>query len=189
MAGGPFATIGFSGLRTAIDAGMTAYVALLRAVNVAGQGKLLMADLRAMGEACGFADVRTFIASGNLLFESDLDEAAVNAVIEARLSDFAGKPIPVLIRTAAELRAIVASNPFPDAHRSRHLVYFHRTPPTAELIAGCRDINGERLALGARELHVDYGDGIRFTRLKIPGKEATTARSINSVRRMAALFS
>jgi uncharacterized protein (DUF1697 family) len=167
---------------------MTAYVALLRAVNVGGTGKLPMADLRAMGDACGFANVRTFIASGNLLLESDLDETTVGAAIEARLADYAGKRIPVLVRTAQELEAIVVANPFPDAHQSRHLVYFYGTPPPDGLIAGCRDLNGERLALGMRELHVDYGDGIRFTRLKIPGKEDKTARSINSVRRMAALF-
>jgi uncharacterized protein (DUF1697 family) len=167
---------------------MTAYVALLRAVNVAGTGKLPMAELRAMGDACGFAHVRSFIASGNLLFESDDGEAVVTAAIEARVADYAGKHVPVLVRTAGEIQAIVAANPFPDAHRSRHLVYFHRTPTTAALIAGCRDVNGERLALGPRELHVDYGDGIRFTRLKIPGIEGTTARSINSVRRIAALF-
>jgi uncharacterized protein (DUF1697 family) len=51
---------------------VTAYVALLRAVNVGGTGKLPMAALTAMGEACGFANVRTYIASGNLLFESSL---------------------------------------------------------------------------------------------------------------------
>jgi uncharacterized protein (DUF1697 family) len=164
------------------------YVALLRAVNVAGTGKLPMADLRAMGEACGFANVRTFIASGNLLFDSDLDEAAVRAAIEAPLADYAGKPVPVLIRTADEMQAIVAAAPFPDAHPSRHLVYFYDAPPPDDLITGCRDINGERLALGTRELYVDYGQGIRFTRLKIPGKAISTARSINSVRRMTALF-
>jgi uncharacterized protein (DUF1697 family) len=168
---------------------MTAYVALLRAVNVAGTGKLPMSKLKAIGEACGFAKVRTFIASGNLLFESNLNEAAVGAAIEAQLADYAGKRIPVLIRTAQELDAIIAANPFPDAHPSRHLVYFHSARPSDTLIAECRDINGERLALGTRELHVDYGEGIRFTRLKIPGTASTTARSINSVRRVAALFS
>jgi uncharacterized protein (DUF1697 family) len=168
---------------------MTPYVALLRAVNVAGTGKLAMADLRAMGEACGFANVRTFIASGNLLFESDLDEAAVKTAIEAPLADYAGKPVPVLIRSADEMRATVAADPFPDAHPSRHLVHFYNAPPPDDLISGCRDINGERLALGSRELYVDYGQGIRFTRLKIPGKAISTARSINSVRRITALFS
>jgi uncharacterized protein (DUF1697 family) len=167
---------------------MTAYAALLRAVNVGGTGKLPMADLRAMGDACGFANVRTFIASGNLLFESDLDEASVGAAIEAQLAEYAGKRVPVLVRTADEMHAIIAGNPFRDAHQSRHLVYFYHTSPPASLIDGCRDLNGERLALGARELHVDYGEGIRFSRLKIPSKEDKTARSINSVRRMAALF-
>jgi uncharacterized protein (DUF1697 family) len=167
---------------------MTAYVALLRAVNVGGTGKLPMADLRSIGENCGFANVRSFIASGNLLFESDLDEATIKAAIEARLADYAGKRIPVLLRTENELDAIIATNPFPDAHQSRHLVYFYDTAPAHDLIDGCRDVNGERLILGTRELHVDYGNGIRFTRLKIPGQKDNTARSINSVRRMAALF-
>ena len=56
---------------------MTHFVAFLRAVNVAGTGKLPMADLRAMGEGCGFEEVRTFIASGNLLFAGDRSEAEV----------------------------------------------------------------------------------------------------------------
>jgi uncharacterized protein (DUF1697 family) len=167
---------------------VTAYVALLRAVNVGGTGKLPMADLRAMGEACGFANVRSFIASGNLLFESGLNETGVKAALEPRLADYAGKHVAVLVRTADELKAIVAANPFPGAHHSRHLVYFYGAPPPDGLIAECRDRQNERLALGTRELHVDYGDGIRHTRLKIPGKEVQTARSINSVRRMAEMF-
>ncbi len=167
---------------------MTAYVALLRAVNVGGTGKLPMADLRAMAKACGFANVSTFIASGNVLFDSDMNEAGVKAALEAQLADYAGKRVPVLVRNADEIRAIIAADPFPDAHKSRHLVYFYDTPQQDDLIAGCRDVNGERLALGTRELYVDYGDGIRFTRLKIPGSVDCTGRSINSVRRMAELF-
>jgi uncharacterized protein (DUF1697 family) len=167
---------------------MTAYVALLRAVNVGGTGKLPMADLRSMAKACGFTAVRTFIASGNLLFESDLTEAGVKATLEESLADYAGKRIAILVRTAGEIAAIVAANPFPDAHPSRLLVYFYQTAQSDAVITGCRDIGDERLALGKRELYVDYGDGIRFTRLKIPGKEDKTGRSINSVRRIAALF-
>lgn len=123
----------------------------------------------------------------NLLFESELDEAGVKAALEAKLTAYAGKRIAVLVRTAEELDEIVAANPFPGAHQSRHLVYFYGMLSPDDLIAGCRDLNGERLKLGARELHVDTGDGIRFTRLKIPGNEDNTARSISSVRRMATL--
>lgn len=147
-----------------------------------------MSELRTVGEACGFSAVRTFIASGNLLFESELDETAIKAALEARLAAYAGKIVEVFVRTGAEFSAIVAANPFPDAHQSRHLVYFYDTSPAPDLIAQCRDVNGERLALGTRELHVDYGDGIRFTKLKIPAKRERTGRSINSVRKIAALL-
>lgn len=167
---------------------MTAWVALLRAVNVGGTGKLAMADLRAMGKACGFANVRTFIASGNLLFESSLDETAIKAALEARLEHHFGKRVAVLVRSADAIAAVIATNPFPDAHPSRHLVYFYQDEPPATLVADCRDRGDERLALMGRELHVDYGDGIRHTRLKIPHSSDVTSRSINSVSRMGALL-
>jgi uncharacterized protein (DUF1697 family) len=166
---------------------MTSFVALLRAVNVGGTGKLPMADLRAMGEELGFARVRTFIASGNLVFDSDLPEGEVKARLEARLAAYAEKRVPVLVRSAAELAAIVAADPYPDAHGSRHMVFFYDTPPPPDLIAGCRDLQGEQLALGTRELYVDYGDGIRFTKLKIAGKEDRTGRNMNTVRKLAAM--
>jgi uncharacterized protein (DUF1697 family) len=167
---------------------LTAYVALLRAVNVGGTGALPMAELRAMGEDCGFDNVRTYIASGNLLFESALGEAAIKLALEEKLQLRAGRPVEVFVRSQSELAAIIAANPFPDAHGSRHLVYFQDHPPTDDLIAQCRDINGERLALGVRELYVDYGEGIRFTKLKIPGKTERTARNMNTVVKLAGLL-
>jgi uncharacterized protein (DUF1697 family) len=60
---------------------VTRYVALLRAVNVGGTGRLPMACLRAMGEACRFADVATYIASVNLLLTSDDGEAASGRLV------------------------------------------------------------------------------------------------------------
>ena len=127
---------------------MTRYVALLRAVNVGGTGKLAMEDLRAMGDACGFANARTFIASGNLLFESALSELEIKARLEAKLASYAGKTVEVFVRSCAELVATVAANPFPDAHPSRHLVFFYNAPPPANLIEQLRDWNGERLDSG-----------------------------------------
>ena len=98
---------------------MTAYVALLRAVNVGGTGKLPMAELKAMGEDAGFGQVRTYIASGNLLFTSDLPEADVRAALERRLEIYAGKPVGVLVRTAAELAETLAHNPFAERPGNR----------------------------------------------------------------------
>ena len=167
---------------------MTAYAALLRAVNVGGTGALPMATLKAIGEACGFSGARTYIASGNLLFESNLEEPEIKALLEARLAQWAGKPVEVFVRTAAELEAIVAANPFPDAHGSRHMVFFYDAPPPPDLVERCRDVAGERLAPGTRELHVDYGEGIRTSKLKIPDKERRTARNMNTVRKLAQLL-
>ena len=87
---------------------MPAYGALLRAVNVGGTGKLPMSELQAMCEAEGYAGVRTYIASGNVVFHTPLGEAQVKAALERRLQAYAGKPVRVLVRTAAELARIVA---------------------------------------------------------------------------------
>jgi uncharacterized protein (DUF1697 family) len=167
---------------------MTAYVALLRAVNVAGTGKLPMADLRVMAEGLGFANVRTWIASGNLLFESDLREGEVKTTLEGRLADYAGKPVPVLVRTAEEMVAILATNPFPDAKGSRYLVYFLDVSPAADTIETVKGRQSERLALGRREIFVDYGENIRDTKLKFSAEKASTARNMNTVAKLVAMM-
>jgi hypothetical protein len=102
---------------------MPTYIALLRAVNVGGTGKLPMAELKAMGEQAGFANVRTFIASGNLLFESAQTEKQVTAALASRLAAYAGKPVGVLVRTGAELAAVLAANPFASEPPNRVMAF------------------------------------------------------------------
>lgn len=167
---------------------MTAYAALVRAVNVSGTGKLPNAELKAMGEACGFASVRTYINSGNLLFASDMKEAAVKEKIAARIDAFFGRHVPVQVRSAAEMAQIAAANPFKDDLPSRVMAYFIDGKATQALIDEARDISGERLALGPRVVYVSYGSGIRTSRLKIPTIRKGTARNMNSVSRMSELL-
>ena len=167
---------------------MTRYVALLRAVNVAGTGKLPMAELCAIGEACGFANVRTFIASGNLLFDSALDEVDVAKRIGDRVAAFFGKPVPLFVRSAAEMAQAAASNPFSDDKPSRVMAHFIAELPSAEMLAEARDVVGERMALGPRLIYISYGEGIGKTRLKLPAVRLGTARNLNSVARMAELL-
>ena len=167
---------------------MTAYVALLRAMNVAGTGKLAMTELKRIGEECGFKDVRTFIASGNLLFTSELDEAEAQALIEAKLETFFGKPVAVFVRSAAEMAATAAANPFDDDKPSRVMAHFITAEPMAAMLAEARDVVGERMALGPRVIFVSYGEGIGKTRLKLPAVKAGTARNMNSVAKMAAML-
>ena len=98
---------------------MTAFVALLRAVNVGGTGKLPMSDLTRICEAAGFTAVRTYIASGNVVFKSAATESEVKAVLENALRAYAGKPVGVLVRTASEIAEVLARNPFPKAPGNR----------------------------------------------------------------------
>jgi uncharacterized protein (DUF1697 family) len=109
---------------------MTVFVALLRAVNVGGTGKLPMADLKQMCERAGFKAVRTYIASGNVALESGKTEAAVKATLEATLRSYAGKSVGVLVRTAGELAEVLAGDPFPKAPRNLTVVIFlDKAPP------------------------------------------------------------
>ncbi len=167
---------------------MTAYVALLRAVNVAGTGKLPMTELKAIGEACGLTNVRTFIASGNLLFDSDDGEAAVQKLIEDKLDAFFGKPVPVFVRSAAEMAEVAANNPFGDDKPSRVMAHFIAEQPTTAMLDEARDVEGERMATGPRLIYVSYGEGIGKTKLKLPAVKSGTARNLNSVARIAELL-
>ncbi len=160
---------------------MTVYIALLRAVNVGGTGKLPMTELKAMCEAAGFRQVRTYIASGNVVFESGASAARVKAMLEARLKDYAGKPVGVMVRTAEELAAVLKANPFAKAAPNRVLVTFLDAPPPKDALVHATGVRGEQMHLGAREIYVHYGDGIGTSKLRIPAAKDGTARNINTV--------
>jgi len=164
---------------------MTRYVALLRAVNVGGTGKLPMSELRAMCESIGFAEVRTYIASGNVAFESKLSETSVKTKLERRLETYAGKPVGVLIRTGAELAAVLAGNPFRSAAPNRTVAIFLDAPPPADTLARVSGQQTEEIALGKREIYVHYGNGMADSKLKIPAAKSGTARNMNTVAKLA----
>jgi uncharacterized protein (DUF1697 family) len=161
---------------------VTGWAALLRAVNVGGTGKLPMAELKALCEELGLAQVRTYIASGNVVFASDRNEADLRAAIEAGLEARFGKPFGVMVRSAAELAELAANNPWPDRPGNRVVAIFVDGPLSLDGMAGQR---GEVIALGERAIYIDYGDGMADTRLRIPCAKAGTARNMNTVTKLA----
>ena len=167
---------------------MTAYVALVRAVNVTGTGKLPKTDLKAMGEACGFDGCRTFINSGNLLFTTKMGEAEAKGRIEQHVADYFGKSTPVYVRSARDMAEVAASNVFTDDQPSRVMAHFIDELPVQAMIDQARDVQGERLAIGPRAIYVSYGQGIAKTKLKLPAIKQGTARNMNSVAKIAALL-
>ncbi|HXA40600.1 MAG TPA: DUF1697 domain-containing protein [Phenylobacterium sp.] len=166
---------------------MTAFIALLRAVNVGGTGKLPMSDLKALCEAAGFAKVRTYIASGNVVFASPEPEARVKADLEARLADYAGKPVGVVVRTATEMAAVRDANPFPDEAPNATVAIFLDEAPPADAIEKAVGRQDEQLRLGRREIYVHYGAGMGQSKLRIPAAKAGTARNLNTVAKLAAM--
>jgi uncharacterized protein (DUF1697 family) len=162
-----------------------AWIALLRAVNVGGTGKLAMSDLKAMCDELGFASAKTYIASGNVVFKSGKPEAAIKAALEKRLETYAGKPVGVLVRSAAEMAQISADNPFPKLAPNRTVALFlHRAPP-ADALEGVRGQKDEKICLGRRVIYVHYGDGMGSSKLVIPAAKAGTARNMNTVATLA----
>ena len=164
-----------------------AYVALLRAVNVGGTGKLPMSELVAMCTAAGFASARTYIASGNVVFTSTLDEANVKGVLEERLAAYAGKPVGLLIRTASEMAAVRDANPFPDRAGNRVVAIFLDQPPPNDALNQARNLSDEVMGLGIREIYVAYTDGMADSRLSIPAAKTGTGRNMNTVAKLADL--
>ena len=164
---------------------MTAFVALLRAVNVGGTGKLPMTELRAMCERLGFSKVRTFIASGNVVFESSDGEAPVKAALERALHAYAGKPVGVMVRTGKEMAAVLAASPFASAAPNFTVAIFLDHAPPANALAEIAGRKDEQVALGAREIYVHYPSGQGRSKLKIRAAKAGTARNMNTVATLA----
>jgi uncharacterized protein (DUF1697 family) len=164
------------------------YVALLRGVNLVGRSTLRMSDLRAIADELGLGAPRTLLASGNLLFTSKRSEESLRNELEHRLGQYMGKNLRVMVRTAEEMAAVVAGNPFSEVAPSAVQAFFLNESPPANLIDTVNIRDDERIAPGTREIYVAYGErGIGRSRLQIPAAEAGTARNMNTVARLAEL--
>jgi uncharacterized protein (DUF1697 family) len=158
---------------------MAVYVALLRAVNVGGTGKLPMERLRALCADAGFADARTYIASGNVILRTEASERAVLDALAARLCVAMGKPVGVFVRSGAELAQLVADNPFADKPRNRVMALFTDDDLPKHPLEGAVGHQNEEVRLGRRALFVFYPEGMAKTRLRLPSERNGTARNMN----------
>ena len=164
---------------------VNAFVALLRAVNVGGTGKLPMQDLHTICERLGYTKIRTYIASGNVVFASKLSQTKVKLALEESLATYAGKPVGVLVRTAVEMAAILAANPFAHAASNRTVAVFLDEPPPSDALKFATGQRNEQLKLGLREIYIHYGEGMAGSRLKIPAAKKGTARNMNTIAKLA----
>lgn len=164
---------------------MTGFVALLRAINVGGTGILSMKALQALCEGLGFHEVRTYIQSGNVVFSSSLAEAKVKAKLEQALAKKLGKPVGVLLRSGAELDALLKKNPFKDAPPNRVLVLFLDQAPSKAALAGLVIPGPEVVKPHGREVFIHYPEGQGRSKLKLPFAKDGTARNLNTIAKLA----
>ena len=97
------------------------------------------------------------------------------------LTAYAGKPVGVLVRTAAEMAQVLADNPFPKAAPNRTMAVFLDRAPPADTLAGVRGQKDEEIRLGRREIYIHYGEGMGQSKLVIAAAKAGTARNMNTV--------
>lgn len=174
----------------------TAQIALLRAVNVGGHGKVAMADLRRTLERRGFASVQTLMQTGNLILrDAPAQGAKLQRLIEAELQAGLGLTTDVFVRSASKWTDLIAKNPFPEfaAEDPSHLVvvFLHSPVSDAWLRAARATITSrESIEAAGRHLYITYPDGIGRSRLRLPPKDSGqdargTARNWNTLLKLA----
>ncbi|HVS30281.1 MAG TPA: DUF1697 domain-containing protein [Thermoanaerobaculia bacterium] len=162
---------------------MTTFIVLLRGINVGGHKKVAMAELRQMLGTLGFRDATTLLQSGNAVFNAT---KASEAVLEKETKSCLGVECDYILRTADELKNVIAHNPLTAAAKndpSRLLVVFMKTEP------GCRRIDwpgSEIVDVAGRHAYISYPDGMGRSRLTLALIEKRlgtrgTARNWNTV--------
>lgn len=175
---------------------MTVYIALLRGINVGGNNKVKMADLKTACERLGLEAVRTYIQSGNIVFRSDLSEETLREMLEAALrDDFGVKKATVLLRTNDELQRLLRDCPFSEAQiAAASQLYVNlldkplddaQLPRIGELSA-----EGEQCAIGERAIYLlltpsilDSAFAILFQKMKL----TLTSRNWNTMNKLGEL--
>jgi uncharacterized protein (DUF1697 family) len=170
-------------------------VALLRGINVGRARQVDMPRLRKMLGARGHGNVRTHLRSGNVVLDSPLGEAELAADLSAAIEEEFGFPVPVVVRTGAELRAVLTGDPFATVATdpARYLVTFLPAPPAPDRVDALPPVEGggDYLVRG-RELYLWLPDGVQNTPVaswkwdRLLGV-AGTARNWNTVARLAEL--
>jgi uncharacterized protein (DUF1697 family) len=175
---------------------MKKYIALHRAINVSGHNVIEMQRLRALFEGAGFHNVRTYIQSGNVVFESDAsDDDILRKQIEQMLLEKAGMDVPTMVRSMEEMSGVVGRNPFAEAVLGKHLmlyVAFLNEPPAADHAGDLENFSNEleRYRVVGREAYClirkDTTEKVQFSNMFIEKKLKTpaTTRNWNTVEKL-----
>jgi uncharacterized protein (DUF1697 family) len=173
------------------------WVALLYSIVLAPKRRVIMADLRELARELGYAAPRTLLASGNLIFEAEAEDArGIEARLEPAFAERFGRAIEIIVRDGAEWERLVDGNPFPEAAErapSRVWARVMRAPVDAGLLERLEPYRAaeEKVAVVGGDLWVFLPDGAAGSRLAsamTPARTggAGTFRNWNTLRKIAA---
>lgn len=142
------------------------WVALLRAVNLGARNKVPMAELRKLLSAAGYGDVRTYIASGNVLLDGPRKRSTIAGELERLIADAFHVETIAVMRTPKELARVVAGHPF-GADTSRSHVAFLAAKPDARAAQelNAADHSPDRALLVGADVYLRYPAGVQGSRL------------------------
>lgn len=169
---------------------------LLRGINVGGHRRVPMADLRAVAEAVGLEDPRTYVASGNLVARCAIDVQIAGSLLAEALAERFGFALDVVARDADAWAHYAADDPFPDVDApDRVLLYLPRDPAPVGVVdaLGARLAPGERVVATADGVWVFHPDGVARSKLTPKAIDAafgspTTGRNARTVAAIAGLL-
>jgi uncharacterized protein (DUF1697 family) len=173
---------------------MPRYVALLQGINVGKHRRIAMSDLKAIVEGLGHTEVRTHLNSGNVVFTAGKrpNDGLAREIADA-VTARTGLDVPVVIRSGEEMRAIVASNPFPNAadHKTLHVTFLGATPHPDDVAAlAQRDRGDDDYRVVGADVYLHYPNKITGAVFTLNGLSAVaTSRNWRTVTRLAEMSS
>lgn len=166
---------------------MRVHVALICALDIPGEGKLTMRELKAIGSDIGFRNISSYLQSGNLVFRDESDSTEVAAMLDIALGIRMGRAPGVMVRSPCELRDIIDHNPFGSIDPTRVMVSFFSRPLPGDALNGILAPGGEEAVAAKREIYVHHPQGCGDDGFRLPLLDRGTPRSIATVMRLAEL--
>ena len=179
---------------------MEIYISILRGINVSGQKKIIMADLKGLYENLGFQDVQTYIQSGNVIFKSPKTEKSIlKNKIETKISKQYGFSVPVQVLELQKLNKVFANNPFVNKRNediSKLHVTFLEEVPEAEIRSEIMNIQStsDEFIISGKVIYVFCPNGYGRTKLNNTFfekklKTSATTRNWKTISKLVELLS
>ena len=147
---------------------MKTYISMLRGINVGGNKKVSMEKLKKLYESLGLEKVKTYIQSGNVIFESTTTKTAeLKKKLEEKISQTFGFEVIVIIRTVEEMEKVIDASPFKEKDENKILVTFLSDPPKEIPLQEIEKVKSasEEFSISGKEIYLFFPDGYGRTKL------------------------